>query len=611
MGNTQSNEVSNNRNRRHSILMNHNTQPVILQNELIQPKYKKRSNSVEISPESEIQELKIQEPSRNTSPTKSPAILISPPSIQSPNRLTISNSLPSITNEQQTIDFHNQLNPIPEAVVSRNLTLPNNSQKQRKVKPTLAERRSRSNSVTLKNIVVHTDTRANSLNVLENVLSPSNSSFQGRGFRNNVPLRLDTSKIVAIASQATPDFTPLSANSTENVNSIMEICKRLYVSNYLPIWYSPWIKNTDPMDLRKVVNGYFKTIKDMESERLNIHDSIFKTRIANSTKNSKLNRYPDIVPFDYNRVVLSSKNSDYINASYLKSLGNGKTYIAAQGPTPETFGDFWQMIWEQSTAVIVMLTKEEEYGRIKCHRYWPNSVGDTKRCHKYIDNNSICFKIFYSEDFEVMNGSTIIREFVVKREMLLRDSPIALPEPPEIRRIRMIQYLHWEDHHSTDPRSLLSLIDVTNEVNRQAIEDTMILSASDTNFFKVGPMVIHCSAGVGRTGCFCTVDSIMDQLKQKLDLSNLIESGKEIFNHQQWDKLPGNDLISLAINNYRVQRIGTVQSLSQFQLCYDAIALCISDAYHEKKPITWDLLLYDDELKDSRRSRFSFSFVNG
>ena len=100
------------------------------------------------------------------------------------------------------------------------------------------------------------------------------------------------------------------------------------------------------------------------------------TTIAFKTENKKKNRYPDKLPYDHNRVILNAvlngSNSDYINASSVTDHDpRNPSYIVTQGPLAQTVADFWQMIWEQGCAVIVMLSRLQDNGYQLCHRYWP------------------------------------------------------------------------------------------------------------------------------------------------------------------------------------------------------------------------------------------------
>jgi tyrosine-protein phosphatase 2/3 len=244
------------------------------------------------------------------------------------------------------------------------------------------------------------------------------------------------------------------------------------------------------------------------------------------------NRYNNIWPYDHTRVKISEcrkGDCDYVNASYVQAEGCNKIYIATQGPLPATYEDFWKVIWEQNSRVIVMLTKEEEAGRIQCHRYW----SDTSCKHGPIEISLI------SETFNGLADNTIItRKF--------RISHINHPEI-SAREITQLHFLGWPDFGIPDsPSHILNLIDVANSTQSQAIQ-----SSSGS----VGPMVVHCSAGCGRTGTFCTIDSTLSLLQ------SIREQGLDV----------NQDLIQKVVLRFREQRLSMVQTLRQYVFCYEAI----------------------------------------
>ncbi|XP_025776885.1 receptor-type tyrosine-protein phosphatase C isoform X2 [Puma concolor] len=210
--------------------------------------------------------------------------------------------------------------------------------------------------------------------------------------------------------------------------------------------------------------------------------SKFSIKDARKPFNQNKNRYVDILPYDYNRVELSDINGDagsnYINASYIDGFKEPRKYIAAQGPRDETVDDFWRMIWEQKATVIVMVTRCEEGNRNKCAEYWPSmeegtrTFGDVvvkitehKRCPDYIIQ-----KLNITNKKEKATG----------------------------REVTHIQFTSWPDHGvPEDPHLLLKL---RRRVN------------AFSNFFS-GPIVVHCSAGVGRTGTYIGIDAMLEGLE--------------------------------------------------------------------------------------------------
>ncbi|XP_043916669.1 tyrosine-protein phosphatase non-receptor type 4 [Protopterus annectens] len=196
---------------------------------------------------------------------------------------------------------------------------------------------------------------------------------------------------------------------------------------------------------------------------------------AKLPQNVSKNRYRDISPYDATRVILKGMD-DYINANYINmeipSSSIINRYIACQGPLPNTCPDFWQMMWEQCSSLVVMLTTQVERGRVKCHQYWPEPSGDAAYGHFQIT----CF----SEDG---NSAFICRELNVINV-----------EKNESRQLSQIQYTAWPDHGVPDDSS--DFLNFVSLVRRKRND-------------KDEPVVVHCSAGIGRTGVLITMETAM------------------------------------------------------------------------------------------------------
>lgn len=210
--------------------------------------------------------------------------------------------------------------------------------------------------------------------------------------------------------------------------------------------------------------------------------SKFSIKEARKSFNQNKNRYVDILPYDYNRVELSEISGDagsnYINASYIDGYKEPKKYIAAQGPREETVDDFWRMIWEQKATVIVMVTRCEEGNRNKCAEYWP-SVEESAR-----EYGDVLVRV---TDYKTC-PDYVIQKFSIthKREKIPG------------REVTHIQFTSWPDHGvPEDPHLLLKL---RRRVN------------AFSNFFS-GPILVHCSAGVGRTGTYIGIDAMLEGLE--------------------------------------------------------------------------------------------------
>ncbi|XP_071033354.1 tyrosine-protein phosphatase Lar isoform X4 [Parasteatoda tepidariorum] len=235
---------------------------------------------------------------------------------------------------------------------------------------------------------------------------------------------------------------------------------------------------------------------------------------SNLEINKPKNRYANVIAYDHSRVILQPLDgipgSDYINANYCDGYRRPKAYIATQGPLPETFGDFWRMVWEQRSATIVMMTKLEERTRIKCDQYWPNRGTET-------------YGVMYVSFADIVElAGYCIRTFYLQRVGF-----------PEKREVRQFQFTAWPDHGVPDhPTSFLMFLRRVQAMNPM----------------DMGPIIVHCSAGVGRTGCFVVIDSMLERLKH--------ETTVDIYGH---------------VTCLRAQRNYMVQTEDQYVFTHDSV----------------------------------------
>ncbi|XP_029110510.1 receptor-type tyrosine-protein phosphatase C-like isoform X3 [Scleropages formosus] len=246
------------------------------------------------------------------------------------------------------------------------------------------------------------------------------------------------------------------------------------------------LMNVEPIGADLLLETYKRKIADEGRLFLAEFQSIprvfskFHIKDARKASNQIKNRYVDILPYDYNRVRLSTSTdgSDYINASFIDGYKEPKKYIAAQGPKNETVVDFWRMVWEQQSSVIVMVTRCEEGNRNKCAQYWPSMDRETEIFEDFV------VKISTEDHFP----DYVIRHLTItnKREKSLE------------REVTHIQFTSWPDHGVPgEPHLLLKLRRRVNAFK---------------NLFS-GPIVVHCSAGVGRTGTYIGIDAMMEGLE--------------------------------------------------------------------------------------------------
>ncbi|CAH9087932.1 unnamed protein product [Cuscuta europaea] len=258
----------------------------------------------------------------------------------------------------------------------------------------------------------------------------------------------------------------------------------------------------------------------LETNRMNAAEMRNRCSVALCDINSSKNRYSDVLPFDSNRIILNpckdyrQPAKGYINASLIRISEHVSSFIATQGPLPNTFEDFWEMVIQNRCPAIVMLTQLVDNYKMKCGDYFQAEDGTrefgniciTTEWTKTTDSSLIlrCLKVWYKES----------------------------EEPP--LHVLHFQYPAWPDHGVPKDTILV----------REIVKHLVTVPPS------LGPIVVHCSAGIGRTGTYCTIHNTIQKVLLG-DMSAL-------------------DLVN-TISVFRSQRIGMVQTLEQYLFCYDAI----------------------------------------
>ncbi|XP_034629497.1 receptor-type tyrosine-protein phosphatase delta isoform X31 [Trachemys scripta elegans] len=293
----------------------------------------------------------------------------------------------------------------------------------------------------------------------------------------------------------------------------------LYDNNSLPRFARKGMASHPPIPIMELAD-HIERLKANDNLKFSQeYESIdpgqqFTWEHSNLEVNKPKNRYANVIAYDHSRVLLSAiegiPGSDYVNANYIDGYRKQNAYIATQGALPETFGDFWRMMWEQRGATVVMMTKLEERSRVKCDQYWPSRGTETYGLIQVTLLDTVELATYCVRTFALYkNGSS------------------------EKREVRQFQFTAWPDHgvpeHPTPFLAFLRRVKTCNPPD-------------------AGPMVVHCSAGVGRTGCFIVIDAMLERIKH--------EKTVDIYGH---------------VTLMRAQRNYMVQTEDQYIFIHDAL----------------------------------------
>ncbi|KAK7929109.1 hypothetical protein WMY93_005504 [Mugilogobius chulae] len=251
-------------------------------------------------------------------------------------------------------------------------------------------------------------------------------------------------------------------------------------------------------------------------------------KVAKLPENKTRNRYRDVSPFDHSRIHLQLGANDYINASLITVEEAQRKYILTQGPLPMTCGHFWEMVWEQKSRGVVMLNRVIEKGSIKCAQYWPQKE---EKDAVFEDTN---FKVtFISED---------IKSYYTVRQLELENLCTG-----EYCEIQHFHYTTWPDFGVPEsPASFLNFL--------YKVRESGCLNPDK------GPVVVHCSAGIGRSGTFCLVDTCLQLMSIRRD--------------------PSSVRIRDVLLEMRRHRMGLIQTADQLRFSY--LADSWKDISHEE-----------------------------
>ncbi|GLU06828.1 hypothetical protein SLE2022_238190 [Rubroshorea leprosula] len=278
-----------------------------------------------------------------------------------------------------------------------------------------------------------------------------------------------------------------------------------------------------------------KEFTQLQANRIRPSEMARSCTVALNSSNIRKNRYTDVAPFDKNRVVLNSckdyrpSAKGYINASFITTPSPEKVsqFIATQGPLPHTFEDFWEMVIQCHCPVIVMLTRlVDNFKTVKCGDYFQAENGPRE-----FGNISIVTK-----QLQTTETSLVLRSLEVNHK--------ETDKPP--LSVLHFQYPEWPDHGV--PTDTFAVREIFKRLYHVPVN--------------LGPIVVHCSAGIGRTGAYCTIHNTIQRILMG-DMSAL-------------------DLVS-TISMFRSQRIGMVQTVAQYFFCYKAIVDELNDLISEFK----------------------------
>ncbi|XP_061170839.1 receptor-type tyrosine-protein phosphatase alpha-like [Saccostrea echinata] len=224
------------------------------------------------------------------------------------------------------------------------------------------------------------------------------------------------------------------------------------------------------------------------------------------------NRFKTTFPYDHSRVKLSNRKSDYINANFIDSLEKMNAYIAAQGPKQNTLSDFWTMVWQENVSQIVMLTNLKEENKAKCVQYWPD----------------------YQQSSHFGAFSLTLKEEKIYAFYIIRKLKITHKELRNTRMITQYHYSAWPDHGTPEPLCLVVFHDhVTRTKEKQ----------------HGGPTLVHCSAGIGRTGTYIAIDA-------------LYQAGKKL----------GRVNIAQYVKTMRENRMNMIQTYEQYKTVFQVLS---------------------------------------
>ncbi|KAF6132374.1 protein tyrosine phosphatase non-receptor type 9 [Phyllostomus discolor] len=354
------------------------------------------------------------------------------------------------------------------------------------------------------------------------------------------PARLKKVLIVGAPIWFRVPYSIISLLLKDKVRERIQILKTSEVTQHLPReclpenldWDSVHVPGPHAMTIQELMNyvstrqkqGIYEEYEDIRRE-----NPVGTFHCSMSPGNLEKNRYGDVPCLDQTRVKLIKRSghtqTDYINASFMDGYKQKNAYIGTQGPLENTYRDFWLMVWEQKVLVIVMTTRFEEGGRRKCGQYWP-----------------------LEKDSRIRFGFLTVTNLGVENMSHYKKTTLEIhnTEERQKRQVTHFQFLSWPDYGV--PSSAASLIDFLRAVRSQQRLAVSSMGADSKGQCPEPPIVVHCSAGIGRTGTFCSLDICLAQLEE-LGTLNVFQT----------------------VSRMRTQRAFSIQTPEQYYFCYKAI----------------------------------------
>jgi protein tyrosine phosphatase len=327
---------------------------------------------------------------------------------------------------------------------------------------------------------------------------------------------------------------PMTSSSCDHVDNDDDVYSNVQDQNiqvYVNVTrpdapYDPLIPSTHPVPINELGHHVALHHGDNNKQFNQQYQELYKgddkgVVIGFSEQNVPFNRFKNITPYDDNIIVLETHlhvtncQREYVNASYIDGYSSPKKFIACQAPLKKTLVDFWRLIWQEKLEIIVMVTNLKEGTKNKCEQYWPNNHMEPEHFGPFT---------------VTLLDEQVLPDFVI-RHISVKFEDIS----DTVRNITQYHLTSWPDHGVPDYATPLMIL------HKQVMNRWSSLPRGP-------PILVHCSAGVGRTGTFIAIDLALEQAKKE----NVVD-------------------IAGIVNRLRQQRMKMVQTLDQYVFIHDAV----------------------------------------